>query len=149
MNEASSPTHDSPPPSTPEPRPNSRSAPRPPAPPTTSPRRHAWSAARAISTRWYDHQQHLTHRWHTRLTQLCAAKAHLATAGSASPVLLTRDLVIHPETVTLARTLTTPPDQPHRTADDALALIARRLGLARLAPAVHDPLRAWLTPTRR
>ncbi|MFF3632127.1 TniQ family protein [Streptomyces sp. NPDC002164] len=27
----------------------------------------AWTAARAITTRWYDHQQHLTHRWHTRL----------------------------------------------------------------------------------
>jgi hypothetical protein len=63
----------------------------------------AWTAARAITTRWYDHQQHLTDRWRTRLARLRAANPHLATTGSASPALLTRDLVTYPETVALAR----------------------------------------------
>ncbi len=109
----------------------------------------AWTTARAITTRWYDHQQHLTHRWHTRLGQLIATNDHLTTTGSASPALLTRDLVIYPETGALARALATLPHQPRHTTDDALALIARRLGLAHLTPAVHDPLRAYLTHTRR
>ncbi|GHC94904.1 TniQ family protein [Streptomyces violaceochromogenes] len=108
----------------------------------------AWTAARAITTRWYDHQQHLTHRWHTRLTQLCAANPHLTTAGNASPALLARDLVIYPETVTLARALATLPNQPHRTTDKALSRIAHRLGLPRLASNANDPLRTFLTHTR-
>ncbi|MET9040088.1 hypothetical protein [Streptomyces mirabilis] len=109
----------------------------------------AWTAARAITTRWHDHQQHLTHRWHTRLNQLYAANPHLITTGSASPALLTRDLVTYPETVTLARALAALPNRQHRDTDNALALIARQLGLARLTPAVNDPLRAFLTHTRR
>ncbi|MEV0281318.1 hypothetical protein AB0I22_33720 [Streptomyces sp. NPDC050610] len=104
----------------------------------------AWTAVRAITTRWYDHQQHLTHRWHTRLTRLCAANPHLTTTGSASPALLTRDLVIYPETVTLA----TLPSQLRRGTDDALNLIAHRLELPRLASNANDPLRAFLTHTR-
>ncbi|MFE0379091.1 TniQ family protein [Streptomyces inhibens] len=107
----------------------------------------AWTTARAITTRWYDHQQHLTHRWHTRLTRLCAANPHLTTTGNASPTLLTRDLVTYPETVALARTLTTLPNRPHRTTNDALTLIACRLGLARLTPNANDPLRVFLTHT--
>lgn len=109
----------------------------------------AWTAARAITTRWYDHQQHLTHRWHTRLTQLCAANPHLATTGNASPALLARDLITYPETVTLARTLATLPNRRHHDTDDAIAFITQRLGLARLALANHDPLHAFLTHTRR
>lgn len=109
----------------------------------------AWTAARAITTRWYDHQQHLTHRWHTRLARLCAANPHLTATGNASPALLTRDLVTYPETVTLARTLATLPNRPHRTTDDALSLIAHRLGLPRLASNTTDPLRVFLTHTRR
>lgn len=108
----------------------------------------AWTAARAITTRWYDHQQHLAHRWHTRLNQLCAANPRLATTGSASPALLTRDLVIYPETVPLARALATLPSQPHRTTDDALNLITHRLGLPRLPLNANDPLRVFLTHTR-
>ncbi|MER7001394.1 TniQ family protein [Streptomyces sp. NPDC000410] len=107
----------------------------------------AWTTARAITTRWYDHQQHLTHRWHTRLNQLYKSNPHLATTGSASPALLTRDLVTYPETITLARTLTTLPNRPHRT-DDTLTLIACQLGLTRLTPNGHDPLRVFLTHTR-
>ncbi|MGP3633496.1 TniQ family protein [Streptomyces sp. 24-1644] len=107
----------------------------------------AWTAARAITTRWYDHQQHLTHRWHNRLTRLCAANAHLATTGSASPALLTRDLVIYPETVTLARALATHTGRPHRDTGKALNLIAHRFGLPRLASNANDPLRVFLTHT--
>lgn len=108
----------------------------------------AWTAAHAITTRWYDHQQHLTHRWHTRLTRLCATNPHLTTTGNASPALLTRDLVTYPETVALARILATLPNRPHRTTDDALSLIAHRLGLPRLASNANDPLRVFLTHTR-
>ncbi|MFE3852115.1 TniQ family protein [Streptomyces griseorubiginosus] len=109
----------------------------------------AWTAARAIITRWYDHQRHLTHRWHTRLTWLYATNPHLTTAGSASPALLTRDLITYPETVTLARALATLPFSAHRPANDALPLIAQRLGLPRFTPAANDPLRAYLTHARR
>ncbi|WP_308798036.1 hypothetical protein [Streptomyces sp. UH6] len=108
----------------------------------------AWTTARAITTRWYDHQQHLTHRWHTRLTKLIADSPHLATTSSASPALLARDLVTYPETVALARTLAVLPNQPHRTTDDALSLIAHRLELPSLASNANDPLRAFLTHTR-
>ncbi|MEV6027785.1 TniQ family protein [Streptomyces sp. NPDC052036] len=108
----------------------------------------AWTAARAITTRWYDHQQHLTHRWHTRLTQLCATNPYLTTAGSASPALLARDLVTYPETVALARALATQPNRHHHTTNDALTLIAHRLDLERLAPSANDPLRVFLTHTR-
>ncbi|MFJ9034600.1 TniQ family protein [Streptomyces sp. NPDC102274] len=108
----------------------------------------AWTAAHAITTRWYDHQQHLSHRWRTRLTRLCAANPHLTTTGSASPALLTRDLVTYPETVALARILATLPNRPHRTTDAALSLIAHRLGLPRLASNANDPLRGFLTHTR-
>lgn len=69
----------------------------------------AWTTARAITTRWYDHQQHFTPRWHTRLARLCAANPRLATTGNASPALLTRDLVTYPETVTLASPAHSPP----------------------------------------
>ncbi|MFJ7046834.1 TniQ family protein [Streptomyces sp. NPDC101112] len=108
----------------------------------------AWTTAHAITTRWYDHQQHLTHRWHTRLGQLCTTNPHLATAGSASPALLARDLVIYPETVALASTLATLPNRPHRTTNGALTLIAHQLNLDRLTPSANDPLRVFLTHTR-
>ncbi|MEU0804176.1 hypothetical protein [Streptomyces sp. NPDC005970] len=108
----------------------------------------AWTTARAITTRWYDHQQHLTHRWHTRLTRLCAANPHLTTTGSASPALLARDLVIYPETVALARALAALPNQPHRNTGKALNLITHRLGLPHLASNANDPLRVFLTHTR-
>lgn len=108
----------------------------------------AWTTARAITTRWYDHQQHLTHRWHTRLARLCAANPRLTTTGSASPALVTRDLVIYPETVTLARALAALPNRPHRDTGKALTLIAHRLGLPRLASNANDPLSVFLTHTR-
>ncbi|QTD95794.1 TniQ family protein [Streptomyces cyanogenus] len=107
-----------------------------------------WTTAHAITTRWYDHEKHLNYRWHRRLNQLCEANPHLTSTGSASPALLTRDLVIYPETVALARALATLPNRPHRTTNDALILIACRLGLARLTPNANDPLRAFLTYTR-
>lgn len=109
----------------------------------------AWTTARAITTRWYDHQQHLTHRWHTRLTRFCATNPHLTTTGSASPALLARDLVIYPETVALARALAARPNRPHRDTGKALNLIAHRLGLPHLASNANDPLRVFPTHTRR
>ncbi|MEU8877831.1 TniQ family protein [Streptomyces javensis] len=109
----------------------------------------AWTTARAITTRWYDHQQHLTHRWHTLLTRLCATNPHLTTAGSVSPALLARDLVTYPETVAFARALATLPRQQHHDADYTLTLIAHRLNLAHLTPTANDPLRVFLTHTRR
>ncbi|MDJ0465914.1 hypothetical protein [Streptomyces sp. H27-C3] len=108
----------------------------------------AWMAARAITTGWYDHQQHLTGRWHHCLNQLVMASPHLNHAGGASPARLARDLVAYPETVALARTLAALPPTTNRTTNDTLALIAHQLSLARLAPAVNDPLRAFLTHTR-
>ncbi|MEU2556826.1 hypothetical protein ABZ589_35035 [Streptomyces sp. NPDC013313] len=109
----------------------------------------AWTTARAITTRWYDHQQHLTHRWHTRLGRLCATNPHLTTTGSATAALLARDLVTYPETVALARTLATLPNRPQCTTNDAITLIAHRLNLDRLTPNANDPLRVFLTHTRR
>ncbi|MFF7415457.1 TniQ family protein [Streptomyces lydicus] len=110
----------------------------------------AWTTARAITTRWYDHQQHLTHRWHTRLGRLYATNPHLTITGSASPALLARDLITYPDTVALARALaTTLPSWHHHTTGDTLTFIAHRLGLPRFTPAVNDPLRAYLTHARR
>ncbi|MFF8495130.1 TniQ family protein [Streptomyces albidoflavus] len=108
----------------------------------------AWTTARAITTRWYDHQQHLTHRWHTRLARLCATNPHLTTTGSASPTLLARDLVTYPETVALAGALAALPNQPHRDTGKALNVIAHRLGLPRLPLNASDPIRVFLTHTR-
>ncbi|MFD9394889.1 TniQ family protein [Streptomyces sp. NPDC060000] len=109
----------------------------------------AWMTARAITTRWYDHQQHLADRWQSRLNLLTAANPHLSPTSSASPALLARDLVIYPETVALARTLATlPRKRPPNPAHDALTAIARRLGLDTLTPTAHDPLGAYLTHTR-
>ncbi|MEV7283034.1 TniQ family protein [Streptomyces sp. NPDC093252] len=108
----------------------------------------AWTTARAITTRWYDHQRHLTHRWHTRLTQLCATNPHLTTTHSASPTLLTRDLVTYPETVALVGALATLPRWPRHDTNDALNLIAHRLGLPRLPLNASDPIRVFLTHTR-
>lgn len=107
----------------------------------------AHTAARATTTRWYDHQQHLTHRWHTRLNRLYAANPHLTRAGIASPALLARDLITYPETITLARALLTPPPWPHRDTRNPLPFIARQLGLAHLTPATNDPLHAFLATT--
>ncbi|MGK5732593.1 hypothetical protein [Streptomyces sp. URMC 124] len=109
----------------------------------------AWMAAHAITTRWYDQQQHLTDRWHRRLHHLALANAHLDHTGNASATLLARDLVIYPETVTLARILATLPHQSRtRSPRDVLGVIAHRLQLANLTPVTGDPLTAYLTHTR-
>ncbi|WP_367141023.1 MULTISPECIES: hypothetical protein [Streptomyces] len=97
--------------------------------------------ARAITTRWYDHQQHLTERWRHRLHHFTLANAHLNRVGNASATLLARDLVIYPETVALARTPAALPHQSRaRSTRDVLDVIAHRLGLTRLAPTTNDPL---------
>ncbi|MFE7302751.1 hypothetical protein [Streptomyces sp. NPDC057579] len=102
-------------------------------------------AARAITTRWYDHQQHLIGRWHHRLHQLVTFNAHVDHAGNASAVLLAHDLAIYPETVILARTLVTLPHQ-HQTphVHDAVGVIGHGLALTRLSPTASDPLTTYL-----
>ncbi|WP_406011700.1 TniQ family protein [Streptomyces sp. NBC_00984] len=109
--------------------------------------RNTWMAARAITTRWYDHRQHLTGRWEHRLNRLTAASPHLTHTGNASPVLLARDLVTYPETVTPARTLATLPRPRPRTTRGVHAVITDRLGLDTLTPTTSDPLTAYLTHT--
>lgn len=112
-------------------------------PPTTA----SLSWATTITTRWYDHHQHLHQRWRTRLTQLTTANPHL-THGPASPALTCRNLITYPETLTLATTLDrlplhTPLTHTQQTA--FLHHLADRLNLTRLAPADHDLLWQRLT----
>ncbi|WP_151484243.1 TniQ family protein [Streptomyces albicerus] len=97
--------------------------------------------ATTITTRWYDHHQHLAQRWHTRLARLTTANPHTH-HPTASPALTCRSLVTYPETLTLARALTRiPPHGLARTDHTAfLHHLATRLELPRLAPATHDPL---------
>ncbi|GGZ29994.1 hypothetical protein GCM10010300_86020 [Streptomyces olivaceoviridis] len=106
-----------------------------------------WMTAHAITIRWYDHQQHFTDRWRHRLHQLTLADPHLEGRGNASAVLLARDLVIYPETVTLARILAT---LPHRTQHlrEVLTATGHRLGLTRFSPTTSDALAIYLTCTR-
>ncbi|ANP51975.1 hypothetical protein J2Z21_009006 [Streptomyces griseochromogenes] len=106
-------------------------------PPTAS--SLSWSTT--ITTRWYDHHQHLHIRWHTRLRQLTTANPHLA-SGPASPTLTCRALITYPETLTLATALDRLPPHPlTRTEQTAfLHQLASRLQLPRLAPADHDLL---------
>ncbi|MEU6071496.1 TniQ family protein [Streptomyces sp. NPDC047082] len=68
-----------------------------------------WAAT--ITTRWYDHQQHLATRWQTRLAALTAAYPHTCD-GPASPTLTCRSLVTYPETLTLAQALAASPTAP-------------------------------------
>ncbi|GGM24013.1 hypothetical protein GCM10010129_80520 [Streptomyces fumigatiscleroticus] len=113
-------------------------------PPTTA--SLAW--ATTITTRWYDHHQHLHQRWRSRLNRLTTTNPHL-TKGPASPALTCRGLITYPETLTLATTLDHlpphPPAHPDPRPTAFLAHLATRLGLPRLAPADHDLLRTRLT----
>ncbi|MEU7429019.1 TniQ family protein [Streptomyces sp. NPDC040750] len=97
--------------------------------------------ASTITTRWYDHHQHLHQRWHTRLGRLTAANPHLP-QGPASPTLTSRNLITHPETLTLATALDHLPPHPltHTQQSAFLHDLAGRLHLPRLAPADHDLL---------
>ncbi|MGY4745427.1 TniQ family protein [Streptomyces sp. ATMOS53] len=106
-------------------------------PPTAS----SLSWASTITTRWYDHHQHLHQRWHTRLRRLTTANPHLP-EGPASPALTCRSLITYPETLTLATALDRLPPHPlTRTQQTAfLRDLAGRLQLPRLAPADHDLL---------
>ena len=97
--------------------------------------------ASTITTRWYDHHQHLHQRWHTRLHRLRAANPHLA-SGPASPALTCRSLITYPKTLTLAAAVDRLPPYPlTRTQQTAfLRDLAGRLRLPRLAPADDDLL---------
>ncbi|WP_308016675.1 TniQ family protein [Streptomyces rhizosphaericus] len=69
------------------------------------------SWASTITTRWYDHHQHLHARWHTRLNRLTDANPHIP-QGPASPALTCRNLITYPETLTLAAALDRLPRTP-------------------------------------
>ncbi|MFE9539857.1 hypothetical protein [Streptomyces sp. NPDC006691] len=99
------------------------------------------SWASTITTRWYDHHQHLHERWHTRLGRLTTANPHIP-PGPASPTLTCRNLITYPETLTLAAALDRLPPHPLTRAQqtDFLHDLASRLHLPRLAPADHDLL---------
>ncbi|WP_405763995.1 TniQ family protein [Streptomyces sp. NBC_00080] len=111
-------------------------------PPTAS----SLSWASTITTRWYDHRQHLHQRWHTRLHRLTTTNPHLV-PGPASPALTCRNLIIYPETLTLATALDRLPPHPLTPTQQTAFLhdLASRLQLPRLAPADHDLLRQRLT----
>jgi hypothetical protein len=114
---------------------------------------YAWAGA--VTTRWYDRGHHLARRWQGRLGRLTAGNpALVATGGGVSAVLLGRGVVTYPETVALARALTT---LPHPVSRDthrgpghawrhtrALEHIAGRLELPRLVVAPDDLLWARL-----
>ncbi|MET9453254.1 TniQ family protein [Streptomyces cinerochromogenes] len=104
------------------------------------------SWATTITTRWYDHHQHLHLRWHERLHQLTTANPHL-TPGPASPTLTCRGLITYPETLTLAAALDRLPPHPLTRAQQTAFLhhLAGRLQLPRLAPADHDLIWQRLT----
>ncbi|MFF8975041.1 TniQ family protein [Streptomyces sp. NPDC014995] len=71
------------------------------------------SWASTITTRWYDHHQHLHERWHTRLNRIRAANPHIP-PGPASPALTCRNLITYPETLALATALDRlPPPDAH------------------------------------
>jgi TniQ len=98
-----------------------------------------WAAT--ITTRWYDHHQHLTDRWHTRLNRLTTTNPHTRN-GPASPALTCRTLITYPETLTLAAALTRIPPHglTHNDQPRFLQHLASRLELHHLTPATHDPL---------
>ncbi|MFD0441406.1 MULTISPECIES: TniQ family protein [Streptomyces violaceusniger group] len=99
------------------------------------------SWASTITTRWYDHHQHLHARWHTRLNRLTDANPHIP-QGPASPALTCRNLITYPETLTLAAALDRLPPHPLTRAQQTAFLhhLAGRLQLPRFAPADHDLL---------
>ncbi|MEU6846306.1 TniQ family protein [Streptomyces sp. NPDC046716] len=104
-----------------------------------SPASMSW--ATAITTRWYDHRQHLHQRWRQRLETLLDANPHIPHTP-ASPTLTCRNLITYPETLTLAKTLDQLPPHPLTHTHETVFLhhLAHRLHLHRLAPADHDLL---------
>lgn len=77
---------------------------RPPTPVSLS-----WAST--ITTRWYDHQQHVHERWHIRLHRLTAANPRMS-PGPASPALTCRELIAYPKTLTLAAAFDRLPPPP-------------------------------------
>ncbi|MFD9459240.1 TniQ family protein [Streptomyces sp. NPDC059985] len=100
----------------------------------------AYQWATAITTRWYDHQQHLNRRWRARLARL--ARTNPPPPGGTSWALTGRDPVTYPETIALARHLT---QTPHGQTDrNFLDQTAHALGLDRLVLPPGDLLWAWI-----
>ncbi|MFI1585289.1 TniQ family protein [Embleya sp. NPDC020630] len=75
----------------------------------------AYTWAQAIVTRWYDHELYPTGRWRARGHRLAAANPDHTTTDGSSWTLTSRPVIVHPETVTLARALarTRLPATPH------------------------------------
>ncbi|MFJ4970542.1 hypothetical protein [Streptomyces sp. NPDC088755] len=99
------------------------------------------SWASTITTPWYDHQQHVHERRHTRLYQLRATNPRMS-PGPASPALTCRELITNPETLTLTAAHDHLPPNPltHAQQTTYLHQLTGRLPLPRLAPADHDLL---------
>ncbi|WP_331768366.1 hypothetical protein [Embleya sp. NBC_00896] len=110
----------------------------------------AYTWAQAIVTRWYDHRLYLTGRWKARGRRLAAFNPDHTTTQGSSWELTARPVIVHPETVVLARVLArtrlpaTPRPDRHPAVTTFLEHTAHTLGLARLAPGPDDLLRSWI-----
>ncbi|MFJ7206693.1 TniQ family protein [Streptomyces sp. NPDC098789] len=100
----------------------------------------AYPWASMITTRWYDHQQHLTPRWQARLTRLAATNP--PHTGGTSWARTGRYPVTYPETIALARHLTLTPRG--QTSHGFLDQAAHTLGLDRLVLPPDDLLQTWI-----
>ncbi|MFF7250050.1 hypothetical protein ACFZBU_39880, partial [Embleya sp. NPDC008237] len=103
-----------------------------------------------IVTRWYDHELYPTGRWRARRHRLATFnRDHTATDGS-SWALTARPVIVHPETVVLARALartrlaaTSRPDR-HPAVGAFREHTAHTLGLTHLTPGSDDLLWSWI-----
>ncbi|MFE2953078.1 TniQ family protein [Embleya sp. NPDC059267] len=66
---------------------------------------NAYTWAQAIVTRWYDHELYPTGRWRARGHRLAVGNPDHTATHSSSWELTARPVIVHPETVTLARAL--------------------------------------------
>jgi TniQ protein len=110
----------------------------------------AYTWAQAIVTRWYDHDLYLARRWRARGHRLAAFNPDHTTTHSSSWELTARPVIVHPETVTLARVLArtrlpaTPRPDRHPATGAFLEHTAHTLELGRLTPGPDDLLWSWI-----
>ncbi|OPC76473.1 hypothetical protein B4N89_46395 [Embleya scabrispora] len=110
----------------------------------------AYTWVQAIVTRRNDHELCLTGRWQARGHRLAAFNPDHTTTQGSSWELTARPVIVHPETVTLARVLartrlpaTSRPDR-HPAVTAFLEHTAHTLELGRLMPGPDDLLRSWI-----
>ncbi|MET7304436.1 TniQ family protein [Embleya sp. NPDC005575] len=109
----------------------------------------AYTWAQAIVTRWYDHELYPTGRWQARGHRLAVVNPDWTATQGSSWELTARPVIIHPETITLARVLAhtrlpaTPRPDRHPAVTGFLGHTAHTLGLGRLAPSPEDLLWSW------